>query len=330
MAASKTMLPLRRSPLMLANKNTRPPEKFLSGGLCYILLHMKTVVTHNGVFHSDDVFAVATLQLLHGVENLEIIRTRDEVIISKADIVVDVGGEYDVNRQRFDHHQNGASVRENGISYAAFGLVWQTYGVQVAGGMDVASDIERSLVLAVDADDTGITLVDLRNPDISSFELDQVIRSYVPPRGSNHDADVAFMEAVEFARGLLQRLIIKKTASIVMRKIVADAYLASTDKRYLVFDRSVSAADCIEYPEVLFVVCPDDLNDSKNWTATAVRKDNSSFESRVSFPEAWAGLRGEALQAVSGIGDAVFCHKGRFFFVGGSKEGVLQAVKKVV
>ncbi len=291
---------------------------------------MKTVVTHNGVFHSDDVFAVATLQLLHGVENLEIVRTRDEVVIAKADIVVDVGGEYDVNRQRFDHHQNATPVRDNGISYAAFGLVWRTYGVQIAGGTDVAADIERSLVLAVDADDTGVSLVDLRDPDIPTFELDQVVRSYVPPRGSDDNIDTAFMQAVEFARGMLERLIVKKTATIVMKQIIADSYAKATDKSCLVFDMSVSAASCIEYPDVLFVVCPDDLTDSKNWTATAVRKDNSSFESRASFPEAWAGLRGEALQTASGINDAIFCHKGRFFFVAGSKEGVLQAVKESI
>ena len=76
---------------------------------------MQKIITHSGSFHSDDIFAVATLQLHFGVENVEVIRTRDEEIIASGDIVVDVGGVYDAEKQRFDHHQNGAPVRDNGI-----------------------------------------------------------------------------------------------------------------------------------------------------------------------------------------------------------------------
>jgi uncharacterized UPF0160 family protein len=53
---------------------------------------MKTVATHSGGFHADDVFAVATFQLLLGKENIQVIRTRDEAVIAAADYVVDVGG----------------------------------------------------------------------------------------------------------------------------------------------------------------------------------------------------------------------------------------------
>ena len=56
-------------------------------------------------------------------------RTRDEERITKADYVFDVGGIYDPSINRFDHHQpGGAGKRENDIPYAAFGLVWKTYG----------------------------------------------------------------------------------------------------------------------------------------------------------------------------------------------------------
>ena len=34
-----------------------------------------------------------------------IIRSRDPAVIESGDIVVDVGGVYDVTRRRFDHHQ---------------------------------------------------------------------------------------------------------------------------------------------------------------------------------------------------------------------------------
>jgi uncharacterized UPF0160 family protein len=103
---------------------------------------MKTVVTHNGKFHSDEIFGVAVLQLVYGIEHLEIIRTRDQIQIDKADIVLDVGGVYDPALQRFDHHQVGGPVRENGLPYAAFGLVWREYGENVTGSNEIADKIE--------------------------------------------------------------------------------------------------------------------------------------------------------------------------------------------
>ena len=50
---------------------------------------MKTIVTHDGSFHADDVFAVATLLKLFPDAN--VIRTRDTSVIERADVVVDVG-----------------------------------------------------------------------------------------------------------------------------------------------------------------------------------------------------------------------------------------------
>ena len=75
---------------------------------------------------------------------------------------------------------------------------------------------------------------------------------------------------------------------------------------------------------------PDDPAINTNWTATTIRKAHSSFDARVYFPESWRGLRGAELTAVSGIADAVFCHKGGHFFVAGSRGGVLQAAEGVV
>lgn len=289
---------------------------------------MKTIVTHSGTFHADDVFAVATLQLAYGIDEVSIVRTRDEAVIATADIVVDVGGIYDAATERYDHHQIGAPVRENGIPYAGFGLVWQVYGEQVAGSAEVAASIEKKIVLAVDADDTAITLANLHNPDIPTFELDQVIRSFVPVRGSNDSADEAFLEAVTFARGLLVRLIAKKKSTIAMDTLVMDIYNNALDKRCLVFTSSVATGVCIDFPDVEVVVMPYDPAVNTNWTAKTIQKTHDSFEARVNFPESWRGLRDKELADVSGIVDAVFCHKTGYFFVAGSREGALKAVEQ--
>ena len=83
------------------------------------------IVTHSSGFHTDDVFAVATLLIMLGENaDVEIIRSRDMEVIKTGDYVVDVGGVHDPVTNRFDHHQaGGAGKRENDIPYASFGLV---------------------------------------------------------------------------------------------------------------------------------------------------------------------------------------------------------------
>ncbi|MEK7128127.1 MAG: MYG1 family protein [Patescibacteria group bacterium] len=60
------------------------------------------LVTHDGSFHSDDIFAAATLQIYleKKGEAFEIIRTRDEEIIKNGDFVFDVGGIYDEKKKQ--------------------------------------------------------------------------------------------------------------------------------------------------------------------------------------------------------------------------------------
>ena len=43
--------------------------------------------------------------LLCPLQDAEIVRTRDPEKLAACDIVVDVGGEYDPQRHRYDHHQ---------------------------------------------------------------------------------------------------------------------------------------------------------------------------------------------------------------------------------
>ncbi len=108
-----------------------------------------TIVTHSSKFHPDDVFGVATLLLVMEKENTKVtvVRSRDADIVAHADYAVDVGGEYDSVRGRFDHHQiGGAGKRDNGIPYASFGLVWKTYGEILCGSKEIADKVDEKLV----------------------------------------------------------------------------------------------------------------------------------------------------------------------------------------
>lgn len=288
---------------------------------------MIQVVTHNGGFHSDDVFAVAALQLLLGKENIAVTRTRDEAVIAAADWVVDVGGVFDAKAKRFDHHQNGAPVRENGIPYAALGLVWQALGEEVSGGREAAALIEERLVLPIDAGDNGINLYTLTGT-VAPFEVQSVINLHSPVWDSDGDEDAAFMEAVETARMILSRFVTHATAQVAAAAYAKECYEAAADKRVVVCEKRISKNHFTEFSEVLFVVSPSENTDDATWRATAVPVSKSSFASRQPFPESWRGLRDRALADVSGIDDALFTHKSGFLFVAGSKEGAWGAVKK--
>ncbi|XP_041096302.1 MYG1 exonuclease-like [Polyodon spathula] len=61
--------------------------------------------THDGTFHCDEVLACFLLRQLPGYKDAEIVRTRDPALLSECDVVVDVGGEFDPKRHRYDHHQ---------------------------------------------------------------------------------------------------------------------------------------------------------------------------------------------------------------------------------
>jgi uncharacterized UPF0160 family protein len=290
---------------------------------------MQTVIVHSGTFHPDDVFAVATLQLHLGKENIQVIRTRSEDVISKGDWVADVGGVYDVDTQRFDHHQNGAPVRDNGIPYAAFGLVWKHLGESVTGSRAVADSIEERIAQPIDAGDNGVALHTLNELGVSPYELYNVVHSFRPAWDSAVTDDEAFLEAVDFARGLLLRTIAHAKAGEKVKAVAQAGYEAATDKSILVFEDHVDRNSFVRFPDVQAVLYPsDDGERGRVWKVAAVQTEYNTFNYRVKFPAAWAGLRDEELAQVSGIEGAIFCHKGCWLFVTKTKEGALEAARQ--
>ncbi|WP_132254912.1 MYG1 family protein [Methylobacterium segetis] len=90
------------------------------------------LVTPSGTFHLDETFAYAVLRLALSLREVgrdhELVRTRDEAEIARADLVWDVGAACEPAAGRFDHHQRGAPVGEDGTPFSAAGLVWRHYG----------------------------------------------------------------------------------------------------------------------------------------------------------------------------------------------------------
>ncbi len=143
-------------------------------------------VTHNSVFHADEVMATAILFNVFGFD-ANIIRTNDisEYLNNDEAIIYDIGfGEY-------DHHQKGGNgTRENGIPYAACGLIWRDFGLtcikNIISSMDLNLDeddiklisdiIDKNIIQGIDANDNGYRPDNI--PSISYFNISNIVSSF--------------------------------------------------------------------------------------------------------------------------------------------------------
>ena len=99
--------------------------------------------THGGKFHADDVFSSALLLYIN-----------PEISITRGNSVPDdfTGIVFDIGRGEFDHHQKDSRIRENGVPYAAFGLLWEAVGADILGE-ELAVKFDESFVQPLDNND---------------------------------------------------------------------------------------------------------------------------------------------------------------------------------
>jgi len=286
----------------------------------------KKLITHNGSFHTDDVFAAAVLVLVLETRNesFEISRSRDPRVIEEGNYVFDVGGIYDQEKNRFDHHQKeGAGSRTNGIPYSSFGLIWEKFGAEVCGDKKVADLIDDKLVAPVDAWDNGFDLVENKYK-ISPYCIQHAFFAMMPTwKEEDSNKDKMFLKSVSIAREILSREIMQAQDAIFAEEKVIEIYKNTKDKRIIVLDKHYPCEYILnDFPEPLFTVYPRESDST--WGVKAVREDPKTFKNRKDFPKSWGGLRDEELVNITGVADAVFCHKGLFLAVAKSKEGAIK------
>ena len=133
--------------------------------------------THSGTFQADEAMGVWMLRQLPAYRHSPVIRSRDVAVLdTQCDIVIDVGGIYDHDKLRYDHHQRGYDERfenpPNGqrcTKLSASGLVYRHYGKQVLQAyypnLDQPSldwayvKLYDTLLEALDAIDTGVEMI---------------------------------------------------------------------------------------------------------------------------------------------------------------------------
>jgi uncharacterized UPF0160 family protein len=285
----------------------------------------KLVITHNGGYHADDVFACAALSILEK-GNIKIIRTRDPKLIEKGDYVVDVGRIYDENKNRFDHHQKeGAGKRQNGILYASFGLVWKKYGRDIAGSAISAQKIDEKIAMPIDAIDNGQDIAKPIYEGVRSYSVGNVFGIFMPTWQEPWiNTEKAFYESMELAKKIIGREVVIAKSELEAQGQIETAYKNSANKQILVLGRHYPESDFISaFPEVVYIIRPRD-DGGVSWSVKAVRKDSSSFENKKNLPLSWGGLEDKALQQATGVPDAIFCHKALFLASAKSREGAIR------
>jgi uncharacterized UPF0160 family protein len=270
-------------------------------------------MTHGGKFHADDVFSSALLKIIN--PNIRIIRGF-EIPKDFAGIVFDIGS------GKFDHHQENAEVRENGVPYAAFGLLWREFGESILGD---GCPLEEAAFESTRFDERFIQPLDLDDNTGCGNQLAGVIGVFNPSWDSDESSEKCFTEAVDFALVILRKKI-DSIISVQRAKELVQTALSNSKDNIVILPRFAPWKMVLVPSDAEFVVYPSQRG---GYSAQVIPADLNAKESKCDFPEEWAGKPEDELQKISGVDTLTFCHKGRFLISADSLDDVMKACKIV-
>lgn len=272
------------------------------------------VITHGGIFHSDEVLATVILSKVLGA--ITVLRTFRVPGSISSDTIV-----YDIGLGKFDHHQkDGNGARDNGVPYASVGLIWKEFGPQIVANTCnpdlVWNLIDRDLIQGVDATDNG-TMPTVDYP-AQVMQFSQMVSCFNPLWDSTEDSDDAFLKAVAFAEIVFNNIYATAVSKAKAQNIVDEA-IEKSEGHIMVLDQFVPWQEFIfassnkKAADVQFVVFPSNRG-GFNWQC--VPDALGGFGQRKPVPTEWKGLRDADLQNMTGIKTATFCHPAGF--IGGA------------
>lgn len=271
--------------------------------------NVKKAYTHGGIFHADDVFATALLKIL----NPDIQVTRGNQIPEDFQ-----GTIYDIGGGEFDHHQKDKRIRENGVPYAAFGLLWEKYGEEILG-KKAAEKFDTDFVQPLDySDNTG-----------ESNILAQIIADRNTTwKEKEKDSTEEFEKAVEFAKEILEnrfrQILAKQEAYDLVRQEALKC-----NSRILYLEKSMPWKEAVKGLDILYVIYTSPRG---GYCIQAVPKDeeNSGKALKKPFPSSWCGETEEELQRITEVSTFRFCHAGGFLSVADTLEDAVKIAELAV
>ncbi|XP_072308149.1 MYG1 exonuclease [Eucyclogobius newberryi] len=322
---------------------------------------VKKIGTHNGTFHCDEVLACFFLRQLPEYKDAVIVRTRDPTQLAECDIVVDVGGEFNPKKHRYDHHQRTFSESFHSLcpekpwvtKLSSAGLVYLHFGRQLLSQLTQLKEDDRQLemlhdklyenfVEEVDAVDNGISQCEGEaRYSVSSMLSSRV--GYLNPRwnSTSQDTEEGFKKAMALVgEEFLDRLDFYKSSWLPARAVVEEAvknrHKVDPSGEVVMFSQGgcpwkehlfVLEKELKVATPIKFVLYPDQ---NGQWRIQCVPAGLNTFQNRLSLLEEWRGVRDEALSKLSGIKECIFVHASGF--IGGNKtqEGVLEMARRTL
>nr|XP_006139170.1 UPF0160 protein MYG1, mitochondrial [Pelodiscus sinensis] len=215
--------------------------------------------------------------------------TREPQLLSQCDVVVDVGGEYDPRKHRYDHHQRSFAQSMHCLrpdkpwttKLSSAGLVYLHFGSQILAGL-----------LELQEDDPVVQVL-----------YDKVGRQDgAAPRARAAKAGLPLGKSHSLLRELLS---LPESRVSLPRQVDPSGEI-------LVFSQggcpwkehlfSLEEELGVEKP-IKFVLYADQ---GGQWRVQCVPTGPHTFQNRLPLPEEWRGVRDEALSQLSGIPGCVF------------------------
>lgn len=305
--------------------------------------------THNGVFHCDESLGCFLIQQLPKFKEARVVRTRDQAVLDKCEIVLDVGGEYDHDKRRYDHHQKSFTLSLGSIhpSKASFGniklssagLIYAHYGHEIIAKIlgwnkdDINTDlvfdkVYDKFIKEIDGIDNGIEQFEGTPVYTISTNLSSRV-AYLKPNWNEDNSDEilydCFLKAIALTGSeFVDRVKYFGLSWIPARSIVEESFKkrheVDSSGQIIALDNHCPWIEHLfdiekQYDQVgsiKFVL----FEDGQKWRVRSVPISPDSFILRVPLNEKWCGLRDQELSQISGIPNCVFVHATGF--IGGS------------
>jgi len=317
----------------------------------------KTVITHSGIFHADEVMATAILDIL-GKWNKVVTRTRNLDFINSQEgnaYIIDVGGVHSGESLRFDHHQDSfdsyfdQKSKDKGIKMSSCGLIYYHFGKELFGDRENVEYLHekfyRLYLEEIDANDNGVSeLKEEYTNDVFRYHkcwtsaaiVGNFNGSKVADTGSlAQEQDNKFLQAVEQSKILLTnaltRFLEREDAYQDSKKIIEEAAVSDIHGRVMiVLDKKCDYTQALRDHDKIFfgnklclTVLPreDDKNQQNDkWQVHTVNMPGKKFKRKVDIiPE------GEAKKVIGD--DLIFVHKNQFVAVTKSRHSAYELAR---
>ena len=329
----------------------------------------KVIGTHSGGFQADEALGCWLLRQLPDYAGSKIVRSRDPAELEPCDIVIDVGGIYDPDRLRFDHHQRGFFETADGergkatrpeeatgrwkTKLSAAGLVYKHFGRAIIEQLAETKGQDTEVVWAemydrfmegIDGNDNGVEVCEGPRRYKEGSDLSSHV-GRLNPRWNEESDHADQCGRFERASSLCGEMFLSVLEDVVLGWLPARALVAKAVEARKEVHPSGEVikleSGSMPWREHLYsleraagisgvVKFLLFIDSSGMHRIQAVTVEGTDFTNRLSLPEPWRGLRDQALSEASGIPGCKFCHATGFIGGNESYEGVVAMATKTL